>query len=113
MLITFKSKAHSDVVMYRENAQRILDLLQKDAVRGAITAEEAVHAVSVIEGEVQDSRKHHATNEVEQDIRANHGSGEHMEHQPAQTVSFAARAFPLLEMLRAARDQGADVLWGV
>jgi hypothetical protein len=28
-------------------------------------------------------------------------------------VSFPIRAYPLLEMLRAARDQGSDVLWGV
>jgi hypothetical protein len=28
-------------------------------------------------------------------------------------VSFSTRAFPLLEMLRAARDQQTDVLWGV
>jgi len=30
-----------------------------------------------------------------------------------QVVSFSTRAYPLLEMLRAARDQQADVLWGV
>jgi hypothetical protein len=28
-------------------------------------------------------------------------------------VTFSTRAYPLLEMLRAARDQKADVLWGV
>jgi hypothetical protein len=28
-------------------------------------------------------------------------------------VSFSARAYPLLEMLRAARDQNSDILWGV
>jgi hypothetical protein len=28
-------------------------------------------------------------------------------------VSFSTRAYPLLEMLRAARSEGHDVLWGV
>ena len=28
-------------------------------------------------------------------------------------VRFSTRAYPLLAMLRAARDQQADILWGV
>ena len=32
MLITFKTKAYPNVLMYQEHAMRILDLLQKESV---------------------------------------------------------------------------------
>jgi hypothetical protein len=49
---------------------------------------------------------------MEQDVKAHQGE-EDAEHQPIEAVSFSTRAFPLLEMLRASRDQRTDVLWGV
>jgi hypothetical protein len=113
MLITFKSKAYPNVMMYQDHAKRILDLLHKDSERGVITAEEATQAVKLLENEIEESRKHQATDEMEQDVKAHHGEVEDTEHEPIEVVSFSTRAFPLLEMLRAARDQQADVLWGV
>jgi hypothetical protein len=113
MLITFKSKAYPNVLMYQDHVKRILDLLHKDAERGVITAEEATQAVQLLEHEIDESRKHQATDEVEQDVKAHHGENEDAEHDPIQAVAFSTRAYPLLEMLRAARDQKADILWGV
>jgi len=113
MLITFKSKAYPNVLMYQDHAKRILDLLNKDAERGVITAEEAPQAVQLLEHEIDESRKHQATDEVEQDVKAHHGETEDADHDQIQAVTFSTRAYPLLEMLRAARDQKADVLWGV
>jgi hypothetical protein len=113
MLITFKSKAYPNVLMMQEHAMRILDLLHKDPERGVITAAEATKAVQLLEHEIEESRKHHATDEVEQDVKAHAGDVEDAEHEPVEMVSFPTRAYPLLEMLRAARDQGTDVLWGV
>jgi hypothetical protein len=112
MLITFKSKAYPNVMMYQDHAKRILDLLHKDSDRGVITAQEATQAVKLLENEIEESRKHQATDEMEQDVRAHQGD-EDTEHEPIEVVSFSTRAFPLLEMLRAARDQQTDVLWGV
>jgi hypothetical protein len=113
MLITFKCKAYPNVLMYQEHAKRILDLLHKDPERGVITAAEAPKAVQLLEHEIDESRKHQATDEVEQDVKAHSGEIEDSEHEPVEVVSFPTRAYPLLEMLRAARDQGSDVLWGV
>ena len=115
MLITFKSKAYPNVMMYQEHAKRILELLNKDAdaERGVITAEEAKHAVTVLESEIEESRKHQATDEMEQDVKAHHGDNQDGEHDAIEAVTFSTRAYPLLEMLRAARDQGGDILWGV
>ena len=112
MLITFKSKAYPNVMMYQDHAKRILDLLHKDSDRGVITAEEAGRAVKLLENEIEESRKHQATDEIEEDVKAHPGE-QNTEHEAIQTVTFSARAFPLLEMLRAARDQRTDVLWGV
>jgi hypothetical protein len=115
MLITFKTKAYPNVMMYQEHAKRILELINKDAdaERGVITAGEAAQAVVVLEREIEESRKHQATDEMEQDVKAHHGDNEDGEHQTIEAVTFSTRAYPLLEMLRAARDQNSDILWGV
>ncbi|WP_312548875.1 DUF1840 domain-containing protein [Massilia sp.] len=113
MLITFKSKAYPEVMMYQEHAKRILDLLHKEPEMGVITSEEAGRAVQLLEHEIDESRKHPSTDEVEQDIKAHSGDEEDPDHEQKEVVSFATRAYPMLEMLRAARDQHCDILWGV
>jgi hypothetical protein len=114
MLITFKSKAAADVLMYKEHAKRILDLLHKDAERGVITAAEAGNAVALLEAEIAESLVHPASEEVQRDVHAHHGDfGDDIEHEPTELVSFSARAYPLLEMLRAAHKSGHDTVWGV
>ena len=114
MLITFTSKAASEVMMYKEHAKRILDLLHKDASRGVITAAEAPQAVAILEKEIAESRMHPASEDVSRDVHAHHSEfADDSEHEGAEIVSFATRAYPLLEMLRAAKNGGHDVLWGV
>ncbi len=114
MLITFKSKAAAEVLMYEEHAKRILDLLNKDVKLGVITAAEAPQAVARLEAEIAESRLHPTSEEMQHDVHAHHGEeGDDNEHEPVEFVSFATRAYPLLEMLRAARHEGHDVMWGV
>ncbi|SHH30465.1 DUF1840 domain-containing protein [Massilia sp. CF038] len=114
MLITFTSKAAAEVLMYKEHAKRILDLLHKDASRGVITAAEMPHAVAVLEKEIDEQRKHLASEEIQRDVHAHHGeAGDDAEHEEVEVVAFPTRAYPLLEMLRAAQAGGNDVLWGV
>ncbi len=114
MLITFHSKAASEVLMYQDHAKRILDLLHKSPARGVITAAEAASAVATLEREIAESRQHPVTDVVQRDVHAHHGDdGDDADHEPTEAVSFSTRAYPLLEMLRAARDGGHDVLWGV
>ena len=100
--------------MYKEHAKRILDLLGKDVNRGVITAAEAPQAVATLEKEIAESRAHTASEDVKRDVNAHHGeAGDDTDHEGMEIVSFATRAFPLLEMLRAAKAGGNDVLWGV
>ena len=52
MLVTFKSKAAADILMYAAHAKPILDLLGKDIERGVISAEETGQAIERIESEI-------------------------------------------------------------
>ncbi|GAA4021349.1 DUF1840 domain-containing protein [Actimicrobium antarcticum] len=114
MLVTFKSKAAGEVTMYQEHARRLLDLLHKDVSRGVITAAETGPALAILEKEVAGSRLHPSTGELEHDVHVHHGeNGDDAGHEPAATVTFAARAYPLMEMLRAASQGNNDILWGV
>jgi hypothetical protein len=112
MLIKFRSKATPEVLMYKEHAKPILDLLNKDVDRGVITAAEAPKAVEIIEHEIAEMRKHHTHDDTEQDPKARQEREEN-EQAGNAPVGFATRAYPLLEMLRDARDHKADVMWGV
>jgi hypothetical protein len=100
--------------MYEEHAKRILDLLGKDVERGVIRSEEMPQAVARLEEEIADCKRHAAHEEVKRDVLAHHGeANEESEHPPVEFVSFATRAYPLLEMMRAARHDHVDVMWGV
>jgi hypothetical protein len=114
MLIEFKSKSAADVPMYKEHAKLILDLLHKNLGRGVITADEAAGAVAALEAAVAESRVHAPSDELKRDVNAHHGDyGFDNEHEQAEQVSFATRVYPLLEMLRAAKKDRCDVMWGV
>jgi len=113
MLITFKSKFSPEVMMYQEHAQRILDLLHKNPIRGVITAAEADHALSLLEQEIAHT-KAHPDDDVEHDVHTpEQEEGETTEHALMQRVRFAARAYPLLEMLRHAKTEQENIVWGV
>ena len=111
MLITFKSKSAPDLLMYQEHAQRLLDLLNKSPSRGVITAAEAGNALAVLEKAVAASK---STPEVNAEPDSGEQeNGETAEQKKSQQVGFSARAYPLLQMLRAAKAQGNDIMWGV
>jgi hypothetical protein len=70
--------------------------------------------VAKLEHEIAASRAHPVSEEVQRDVNAHHSAlSDDSEHEGAEIVSFSTRAYPLLEMLRAARDKQQDVLWGV
>lgn len=114
MLITFKSKAAADVPMYREHARRILDLLGKEVERGVITAAETGPAIERIEREIAELEAHGPAEDIRHDIEAHYtATTQSHEHEPVQPIPFATRAYPVLEMLRAAKRGGHSVAWGI
>src|SRR3954463_13202389 len=83
MLVTFKSKAAAEVLMYEDHAKRILDLVGKDVKRGVITADEAARAIATLEAEIAQSRMHSAAEDVRHDVEAHHGdAGDDTGHEP-------------------------------
>lgn len=107
MLVTFKSKAAADILMYSVHAKPILDLLGKDIERGVITAEETGQAIQRIESEIAARKLSAPPPHDHDDIDGDAKKGLN------EVVSFGARAYPLLEMLRAAQREQAFVMWGV
>jgi hypothetical protein len=99
MLVTFKSKAAADILMYAVHAKPILELLGKDIERGVITAEETGQAVERIESEIAARKLSAPAADAKKGLN--------------EVVSFGARAYPLLEMLRAAHREQTFVMWGV
>jgi Domain of unknown function (DUF1840) len=108
MLITFKSNAAADVLMYKMHAKPLLDLLGKNVDQGIITAEEMPDAIACLEGEVALSKRPPPAPASD-----GNSTAEDDEADAGKKVSFAARAFPLLEMMRAARQEDTFVMWGV
>lgn len=113
MLITFKSKAAADVVMYKDHARRLLDLINKNVDQGVITVEQMAEAISRLEEEIRQSKMHPVSEDVQHDVALHPGDDDTHDHEQAQAVSFSARAYPLLEMLRAAQRDHQVVAWGI
>lgn len=114
MLITFKSKAAADILMYEDHAKRLLDLLGKDVKQGIITAAETAGAIDILDREIAADRAYQALQKSQHDDEADQDDfGDDNAPKPVETVSFATRAYPLLEMLRAAHARQQDVMWGV
>jgi len=106
MLITFKSKAAADVLMYQQHAEPILHLLGKLSERGVISADEMPDAILKLEAEIARQKNMHVAKPVTEDEYVSHD-------QAMQSVGFSVRAFPLLEMMRAAKRNQSPIMWGV
>lgn len=114
MLITFKSKSAADILMYQDHAKCLLDLLGKEIDRGIITVAEMPDAIQKLEAEILDSQLHPILEEIKQDVASHHNDQQDDNaHGVMETVTFAARAYPVLAMLKLSEQDGFDVTWGV
>lgn len=106
MLLTFRSKAASDVLMLSEHALPLLRAAGKavDAApeRGVFTTEQLPGAIAGLERAIQDSAP--PPEDEDEDERP-------QQHPVSEPVSLQRRAYPLLDMLRRAREKGVDVVW--
>lgn len=96
-LLIFRSRAASQILMQSEAAQQLLDIIGKPLTpRGVITAEQIGDALTRLQDAVAASPQAAPQDDV------------------AQTpISLRQRAYPLLEMLRAAQKRNVDVTWGI
>lgn len=135
MLVIFKSKAGADIMMFEENAKQILDLLNKDTDKGIITAEQTADAIVKLENEIERRKMIEAQEKAERERiekeerekkerEKEEGKEEDDEKEsekdrkkvvvkPEPSVSFSARTYPFLQLLKAADKKKKDIYWGV
>jgi hypothetical protein len=115
-LVVFRSKAAGEIFMFAETTRRILDILGKDAsaARGVITADEVAGAATRLQAAVDEEKAQIAAarqRDQQDDQRGRADPAD--EAAAARAVTLGQRAYPLLEMLRAAAKKKVEVTWGV
>ncbi|MBA2594850.1 MAG: DUF1840 domain-containing protein [Pseudomonadota bacterium] len=103
MLVTFRSKASADVVMFGDMAITLLTLMgHGGTVPGAILAEDVDAALSKLKQAVE-AREAVAAGDEYSPIRE--------DDSDELPVSLANRALPLIELLTAAAAAKCNVMW--
>lgn len=103
MLLTFKTDAHADIIMFGDVALTLLKLMGLSGrVPGALLAEEIPPALERLKAAV--TAQPHAT--LDPAPRSGHDEDESGRH-----VSLANRALPLIDLLTVAAARGKNVMW--
>jgi hypothetical protein len=107
-LVVFRSKAAGEIFYLAENARRLFDILGKEpAPRGVITAAELPDAIAKLVAAVEEEGARLKAAPQDEEREEIGGTA------AQRAVTLGQRAYPLLEMLRAAQQQNVDVTWGV
>lgn len=109
MIVTFKSAAAGDVIMFSDVAQRLMQVMGKEpAGKGIITIEQLPEAIRCLKAAISEDKQRLAAMPEEERPRAEKGvSGER------PFVSLYQRATPLLELIEWAQKKQKPVVWGV
>jgi Domain of unknown function (DUF1840) len=111
-LVVFRSKAAGEIFMFAETARRIFALLDRElSERGVIAAEQVADALARLTAAVDEERRQLDAARAEREASERRGEAE--TGSAAQAITLGQRAFPLIEMLRAAAKKRVDVTWGV
>lgn len=107
MLYKFKSQAAADVIMLRQNAEELLQIIGKEpGGSGIITVAQAAPAVAALRAEIE---RREVEGVVEPTLETPlPGDAAHEE-----AVSLRRRAAPFIDLLERSSAAGKDVVWGV
>jgi hypothetical protein len=109
VLVTFRTKAHANITMFGDVAVALLRLAgMSGTVPTAILARDIPDVLSKLESSLAERRALPETPDVSAGGGARDTASDDPDAQPA--VPLGNRAFPLIELLRAANEAGADVL---
>jgi len=105
MLVTFSSKVDADVLMMGDHARHVLRTAGKDIgetipTRGVFSAEQLGDAIAKLERAIA-AEKPPALNDDEPEHQA----------KAKEVVLLGQRAYPLLAMMRKAREANAPIMW--
>ena len=110
-LVVFRSKAAGEIFMFAETARRIFEIIgRSESARGVITAEQVTDALQRLVAAVEQEKADNKAAAAAADESSRRGSDEPAASAP---ITLGQRAFPLIEMLRAAEKKRVDVTWGV
>ncbi|MHB9840878.1 DUF1840 domain-containing protein [Paraburkholderia terrae] len=108
MLITFKCRSAPDVVMLENLAQYLLGIIGKRlGARGVIAHDELGVVISKLEAAIVTDKQERAEHEG----HFHEGEDGHEHHEIP--IGLAQRAYPFLDMLRAAQKDNTDIVWGL
>ncbi|SFK37873.1 DUF1840 domain-containing protein [Methylophaga sulfidovorans] len=99
MIVTFKTKPYADITMFGDVAIHLLKLMgHSGTVPSAIVAEDVPAYLQRLEQAVNDAK-------------AKEGQGDDSDDEESSQISVPTRALPLIELLKAAANAKADVMW--
>jgi hypothetical protein len=113
MLYKFKSKATGDLIMLEPQGKHILKLIGKESgAKGIILPNEMLAAIDALNAAVA---KEELTIQAAKDaskVEGEDGSAAPKAEGP-RAISLKQRVVPFIDMLRRARAEDKEVVWGV
>ncbi|MBN1240722.1 MAG: DUF1840 domain-containing protein [Gammaproteobacteria bacterium] len=104
MLVTFKTKAYPNITMFGDVAVRLLKMMgHSGTVPSAILAADVPAALERLKAAIAEEKKRAAA--------ASPPAAERDEDREEPPIGLPTRAVPLIELLEAAAERGADVMW--
>lgn len=110
MLVTFKSRAAGDVLMFGDVAKRVLALIGKDgSAPGIVTVEQLPATIAALREAVEAAKAADAAAPADRE-RQQEEAGTVDRHE---TVSLARRIPPLLEQMQYSLAEETPVVWEI
>ena len=100
MLVVFTSNVHSDIIMFGDVAEKLIEMMgHSGTIPSAIAAKDVPDVLERLKKAIAFQQQQ--TPENDQDDEEN----------AEEKVSLSGRAFPLIEMLTKAAAEDAGVMW--
>lgn len=111
MLFRFKSRATADLILLEPQAQRLLQIIGKEATpQGIVTLAQMPGAIAALQAAVADEARREA--EAPEGL-PDPDAVPDPDAPERDTVRLRQRAAPFIELLRRSAAVGKDVVWGV
>ncbi|MBB1091972.1 DUF1840 domain-containing protein [Rhodopseudomonas palustris] len=108
MLVTFKTDAHADIIMFGDVAIALLNMMGHSGhISGALLAEDIPAALTQLRAAVAANPER----PLNPPHPAHHHSPRELADAQLNSVSLAHRALPLIQLLEAAQARNKNVLW--
>jgi len=109
MIVTFRSKAHADIIMFGDIAISLLKLMgHSGTVPSALLAEDVPAALERLRTAIA---AHKATVKDQSDSIQDDDDDDDSNDSDERTVNLAHRALPLIELLEASATAKCNVMW--